>query len=274
MTIPTYAETWFESSSPLNQAHQKLLDNDLEGSFSSIVQVWQTEPDAYVENHLNELLLKSLENDCGKTLSNEPLLPWIINVTVKRQSIQSPGRRVSRVIVEVTSEEKIKNIKLGRWPEEKLATESNFETIPTDNRTIYRKSYELSQRLRNGLYRVEVSNFKGEVWTSWIVIGEQKAKRIVRWDSQDTWAIDKFNRLNPYCALPKLTVSLYDYINNEYVRVWHKEYESDYPSKLPLSGLKPERYVLAIGITHQRWQGNVVIEDQQVISKTYDISSE
>jgi hypothetical protein len=105
-------------------------------------------------------------------------------------------------------------------------------------------------------------------------MGEPTSRQIVRWESQDSWAVDKIGILNPYCSLPVLTVSLYDYIQDEYVRVWHKQYESDYPTKLPISELEPERYVLAVGITHQRWQGSVVIEDQQVISKTYDISAE
>ena len=34
---------WFESNSPLTQAHQRLLNNDLENMFVSLVEVWQLE---------------------------------------------------------------------------------------------------------------------------------------------------------------------------------------------------------------------------------------
>ncbi len=278
----SFADTWFseillseaEGSSPINQAHRKLLSNDLGGSFSSIIQAWQTDTDEYVEQHLNELLLKSLESDCGKSISNEPVASWIDNIVIKRQEVQSPGRRVSRVIVDILSEQQIKEIVLTKWPDSPVSGESNFENISTDTRMTFRKSYELQQRLSKGLYKLEVTEEQGKNWSTWIVMGESSAKKTVRWDSKDTWAIDQRALLNPYCALPKLKVSLYDHIEDEYIRVWHREYESDYPKRVPLSELKPERYVLAVGIVHQRWQGPIVIEDQQVISKTYDISSE
>ncbi|QTG90682.1 DUF2861 family protein, partial [Vibrio furnissii] len=35
-----------------------------------------------------------------------------------------------------------------------------------------------------------------------------------------------------------------------------------------------DRYVLAVSMTHQRWQGPITIEQSQVISKTYDVSLE
>ncbi len=271
------SDTWVEGSSPINQAHKKLLNNDLEGSFSSIIQVWQTDTNEYVEQHLNELLLKSQESDCGKSISNEPIASWIDNITIKRQEVHSPGRNLSRVIIDILSDLKIKEIVFTRWPDSLVSSESNFEYISTNTRVIFRKSYELQQRLSKGLYKLEVMEEHGRSWSTWIVMEESAAKKIVRWDSKDTWAVDQLALLNPYCAFPKLKVSLYDHIEDEYTRVWHREYEGDYPKSMPVvpvSELKPDRYVLAVGMVHQRWQGSIVIEDQQVISKTYDISSE
>jgi hypothetical protein len=56
--------------------------------------------------------------------------------------------------------------------------------------------------------------------------------------------------------------------------VWSKEYESDYPTNLEATDLSPDRYILAVSMTHLRWQGPISIEQSQVISKTYDISVE
>lgn len=270
----SFAGTWFEESSPLNQAHEKLLDNDLKGSFDSIIQVWQSEPTQYVEIHLNELLRKTLENDCGKSIATEPVAPWIHSIIVKRQSVQSPGRTVSRAIVEVSSKSEIKNIRLTRWPDSVISKESSFEIIESEARNTYRISYELNQRLRSGLYRLEINNANNQPWQQWIVMGESPNKEVVRWETTDSWAVDRVAALNPYCTLPMLTVSVYDYVKDEYVRVWNQDYEGNYPTQLPINELKPDRYVIAVGLTHHRWQGPVIIEDQQVISKTYDISSE
>ena len=268
------ANDWFESSSPLNQAHQKLLNNDLEGSFRGLINVWQSEPDGYVKQHLNDLLLKSLESDCGKSISNEPIAAWIHSVVIKRQSIQSPGRSVSRAIVEITSPEEIASVSLLNWPDGAVSNENSFVIQQGNERNTYTMTYDLTQRLANGLYRIEVTAKNGNNWSVWIVMSESISKQVVRWDSKDTWAVDKLGLLNPYCVLPVLTVSLYDYVADEYVRVWHREYESNYPKQLPISELNADRYVLAVGITHHRWQGAVIIEDQQVISKTYDISAD
>ncbi|NAX34117.1 DUF2861 family protein, partial [Vibrio sp. V29_P1S30P107] len=36
-----HSSDWFETNTPLAQAHQNLLTNDLEGMFTSLVEVWQ-----------------------------------------------------------------------------------------------------------------------------------------------------------------------------------------------------------------------------------------
>lgn len=71
-----------------------------------------------------------------------------------------------------------------------------------------------------------------------------------------------------------LDINVYDYIDGKYKEVWSKEYESDYPTTLETTDLAPDRYILAVSMTHLRWQGSISIEQSQVISKTYDISVE
>lgn len=268
------AETWFENSSVLHQAHQRLLENDLKGSFSSIIKVWQADVDAHVADHLNELFLQSLDNDCGKSIAINAIPPWINNITVKRQSVQSPGRIVSRVLIEIRSNAPIVQISLEEWATGPISNDSDIEVNRSDSDMLYRVNYDLPQRLPKGLYRLDVKHENGDLWSTWVVLEESVSKRVVRWDTINSWAVDNHGLPNIYCPLPVVTVSLFDYVNKEYIRVWHQEYESDYPTNLPEQALKAGRYVLAVGVTHKRWQGPILIEDQQVVSKTHDISSD
>ncbi|MCG6220736.1 DUF2861 family protein, partial [Vibrio diabolicus] len=79
---------------------------------------------------------------------------------------------------------------------------------------------------------------------------------------------------NPYCPLPEMNVGLYDYVDGQYQRVWNKTYESDYPNSLELEGIPNERYVLAVSMNTKRWQGEILVEQSQTISRTYDITQE
>ena len=271
------AGEWFEKQTALTQAHQKLLTGDLSGSFSAMVQVWQTENAPYIKEHLNQLLIQSLDRDCGKGLYSEELAPWLRMVLIRNQSVQSPGRRTERVIVETISTEEIKVIEFKKWPAVKLSNDSEFELIDGDkanNNRAYQKRYTLNRKLESGLYQLKVTPAEGSIWNSWIIVSDSPPKQVVRWESKDTWIVDKTELLNTYCPLPVLGVALYDYIDNEYARVWQQDYEADYPSVIPIKNLSPNRYVLAVSMTHKRWQGQIVIENQQVISKTYDISEE
>ncbi|MDG3085480.1 DUF2861 family protein [Vibrio hannami] len=268
------AENWFEGSSPLIKAHQMLLDGNLEESFSSLIQVWQNKNDAYMESHLNQLLLKALETDCGKSLSSTPLAEWLDEVVIRRQSIQSPGRRTERVIVDVVTKADIEKVSLVKWPNDAVSDDSEYKIIEESDETIHSNIFSLNQRLGKGLYKVIIRSASNGVWESWIVMGEAAAKQVVRWETKDKWTVDTFGLLNPYCALPVMDIGLYDYVDEQYKQIWKRSYESDYPKTLPLENIKADRYVLAVSITHKRWQGAITIEEQQVISKTHDISEE
>ncbi len=270
------AGDWFYEQSSLTRAHQLLLEDDLTGSFSAMVQAWQTENAPYIAPHLNELLLKSLDKDCGKSLHSEESPDWLKRVVVRKQSVQSPGRHTERVTVEVNSGKEVDTIELTKWPDEKLSNASAPEQTENNREGfVYQQSYTLNRTLEPGLYQLNVhADGEKEVWHSWIIISHSSPKQIVRWLSQDSWVVDKQELLNSYCPLPVLNASLYDYADSKYVQVWHQDYEVNYPSVLPAVTLEPNRYVLAVSIAHKRWQGQILIEEQQVISKTYDISEE
>ncbi|PWI32352.1 hypothetical protein DI392_16270 [Vibrio albus] len=266
---------WFEEQTSLTQAHQAILEDDLPAAFSAMVEVWQKERAPYVKEHLNQLLLKSLDKDCGKTLHSEEFAPWITRVVIRNQSVQSPGRRTERVTVEVTALEGLEDIEFTRWPETKVSRSSDFESIiEQPGNVIYQRQYALNRKLEPGLYQVRVEAADNKVWNSWVIISTSAMKQVVRWESKDHWVVDKKALLNSYCPLPVLDVSLYDYIDDQYIKVWQQKYEADYPTTIPIQDLIPNRYVLAVSIAHQHWQGSIIIENQQVISKTYDISEE
>ena len=104
--------SWFESNSPLTQAHRHLLNNDLSGMFSSLVEVWQLEKNSSIAPHLNDLFLQSLDVDCGKGFDKRSLPSWLSNVTIRRTEIQSPGRDAYRAIIEVDTTKEIFDITL------------------------------------------------------------------------------------------------------------------------------------------------------------------
>ncbi len=268
-TIP-----WFEQQTALTNAHKKLLQNDLDGAFKGIVQVWQQSPDEHVAKHLDKFFVKSLEKDCGQSLQKKPLPEWLDELVVRRQIIQSPGRQSSSVIIDLSSRTEIDSIGFTRWPQSKVSSDTEFERLSNNdqNEFVFQKRYSLNSRLSSGLFQVTVKPTKGEPWKSWIVMAEPQSKEILRWQAKGAWKVEKTGLLNRHCPLPIMNISVFDYLDGQYQKIWNQEYESDYPTQVPLRDLEPDRYVLAVSITHKRWQGAISIEDQQVISKTYDIS--
>ncbi|MCK6263601.1 DUF2861 family protein [Vibrio sp. ZSDE26] len=269
---------WFESNTPLTQAHQFLLDDDLDSMFGSVVEVYQQNDSRSIQEHLNNLLLHSLEVDCGKGLDNKRLPDWIETASLRRTNIQSPGRDMYNVTISIKSKKEIENIVFKRWVDKPLSTDSEFAITEPNNQEndskIYQKRYNLNSRVPMGLYRLDVTASDQETWSSWVVLVDSKAKQVVRWQSKDQWSVEKNALLNENCPLPSLTVALYDYVDGNYNEVWSRSYESDYPTSFEPRNITPERYVLAVSMTNQRWQGQILIEQSQIISKTYDVSVE
>jgi hypothetical protein len=87
---------WFEANTPLIQAHQHLLNNDLANMFTSMVLVWQNNNTPTNKAHLNDLFNQSITANCGKGLDTSPLPEWLKNITIRRINIQSlVERRIS-----------------------------------------------------------------------------------------------------------------------------------------------------------------------------------
>lgn len=267
---------WFEKNTPLTQAHHHLLNDDLPSMFNSLVEVWQQEEPRVNAEHLNDLLLQSFELDCGKGLDTKNLPNWLSKVVIRRTDIQSPGRDAFRIVLEATSDEEISDLTLKRWVDRPISADEtkSIQAIEGTDKSLFTKRYNVNSRVPKGLYRLDVTTKNQESWSSWVLLGDPKARQTVRWSSKDQWVIEKNALLNSFCTLPKLEIGLYDYVDGKYQRIWSEVYESDYPTSLDMAQLDPGRYVLAISMTHQRWQGAIIVEQSQIISKTYDVSVE
>ncbi len=280
LATPSVSEGWFEQNTPLTQAHQHLLEDNLQGMFNSLVELWQTNESQDMSQHLDELLEHSLTKDCGKSLSDNKLSEWLKTVKISRQTIQSPGRNTFRLVVTANSVEELASIKMSSWSEKPLSVDSSFlassDGVTTyDNEKQYSKRYNLSGKLDTGLYRIEIITKNNQSWSSWIILGQPEAPHYVRWTSNQSWKVDKRKLLNPFCPLPQMDIELYDYLDDRYVRIWGERYKPEYPKQLNINKLTDvpnDRYVLAVRMHNQRWQGEVIIEQSQSISQTYDIS--
>ncbi|MGL6261869.1 DUF2861 family protein [Vibrio sp. WXL103] len=263
---------------PLTQAHQHLLKGSFSEMYSVMVEVLQRDQSPSMREHINDLLVQSFDADCGKALQNDPLPNWLRNVSIKRTSIQSPGQESYRVFVDVTATQELRDVSLDRWINTSIATDNEFEPISepqAQSRSTnieYRKTYNLNSRLPMGLYHLNVETRDNQSYSTWVIIEEYKAKQIVRWSNNDSWSIEKNELLNKFCPLPKLSVRIYNYQEDQYQEVWGQTYQANYPTQLEQMEIPPDRYVLSIALDSQRWQGPIIIEQSQIITKTYDIS--
>lgn len=265
---------WFEQNTPLTQAHQHLLTGKLANMFDSLIELWQGSKSSNVKNHLNDVLLQGLELDCGKGFSTTALPEWIKSVTIRRIEIQSPGRDTYQFIVDVASSAELKDVAIHQWVDKVPSRENSMSTLSSDGVTTYVRRYNLAHKLEVGLYRLNVTRSDGTIWSQWVILESPKSNHTVHWTSKDEWVVEKSALPNSFCPLPKLNVSLYSFDTGKYAEIWHNAYESNYPQTLPRNIVETNRYILAVSMNYLRWQGPILIEQSQVISKTYDVTND
>lgn len=263
---------WFIAKSSLTNAHKALLEGDLEQSFHSMIQTWQKEPKEHVKNHLDSLLTKALDKDCGRSFDASGFPSWLEKVTIERQTIQSPGRLNYRLSILVQSNHRLTEVTFTRWPDRTIINKVGLIENKDQERWLYANRIDMNAQIESGLYKIKLTDETGEEWENWTILSKPNNKQTVRWNSKDTWVVDKTELLNPFCPLPVLEVSLYGNVDGKYKEVWKNKYETDYPESVSNTILPPNRYLLGVSITHKRWQGLMTIEDKQVINKAYDVS--
>ncbi|MFH0258508.1 DUF2861 family protein [Vibrio rumoiensis] len=273
ITAPSWAvNNWFLEQTSLTNAHQFLLEGNLEESFDAMIQTWQKEPEAPIRSHLDQLLLKALDKDCGRSFDNSKLPKWLDKLAIQRQAIQSPGRLSYRLKIDAQSDVELKQITFTKWPDQVVMSNVNTPEKIDNQHWKYSQRVDLNAQLDTGLYKIRISTEQGKEWESWILLAHPNHKQTVRWSSKEEWVVDKTALLNRFCPLPVMDVALYGNVDGDYKEVWNKEYESDYPTQVPETKLPADRYLLGVSIIHKRWQGAITIEDKQILNKAFDIS--
>ncbi|CAM4141843.1 DUF2861 family protein [Vibrio neonatus] len=271
---------WFEENNIVTQMHQKLLEDDLNGMFELMVQVWQQESTDSLASHLDSLLKQATEKDCGKSLIAEGFPSWIDSITIEKVSLQRPGRLSNKLALNILTDKPLVSVKLIAWPDSSISNnvidQRSYEETTDDNRTLQHTeaTYSLNKPLKAGLYQLVLEDNTQRLWTHWLIMSDADPVHVVRWDSQDSWAVDKKRLLNRYCPLPVQKVTVYDYKDGKYNTVWNKSYESTYPVRLPANAVPPDRYVVSVSMTQSQWQGPILFQDKRIISKTVDFADE
>lgn len=266
------ATSWFLEQTSLTNAHKFLLEGRLEDSFDSMIQAWQKDPEDHLKHHLDLLLAKSLDKDCGRSFDNSKFPEWLNKLSIQRQAIQSPGRLSYRLKIDTQSDIPLGQITFLKWPDQVVMSSIGSETKDDDQHWQYSQRVDLNAQLETGLYKIKIAADQGKQWERWILLTHPNHKQTVRWHSKESWVVDKTALLNRYCPLPVMDVALYGNIDGDYQEVWNKEYESDYPNEVPNVSLPTDRYLLSVSIIHKRWQGAIIIEDKQMLNKAYDLS--
>lgn len=279
-SLAANADEWFIEKTSITNAHKALLEGQLEKSFDSIVQTWQKEPSDKIKQHLNQLLNKALESDCGKTFDTSGFPKWLDKVTIERQTIQNMTRVNYKLKLDIESTEQLAQVQFTKWPDLDLINQSLQLQQPQAEELAtqpviwpYTHSIDMNAQIDTGLYKIKIQTQDQQEWESWIVLSKRHSKRVVRWSSNDSWVVDKKELLNEFCPLPILTVSLSGNSDKSYKKVWEKSYESKFPESVPDLKLPPDRYLLNVSITHKRWQGLILVQDKQIMNKAYDITN-
>ncbi|MFV0574739.1 MAG: DUF2861 family protein [Vibrio sp.] len=136
------ANDWFLQQNSLTNAHKYLLEGELNQSFSAMVQTWQQEPPEHLQSHLDKLLIKGLDKDCGRSYNDAEFPTWLHNLTIQRQTIQSPGRLSYRLKIDAQSSSQLKDVKFIKWPEQVLL--SNSTNLDEKGNPILKSSEEIA----------------------------------------------------------------------------------------------------------------------------------
>ncbi|MBM7035698.1 DUF2861 family protein [Vibrio ulleungensis] len=277
-TLPVASQAnWFSNSSALTLAHQALLEDDLGAMFDALITSWQQEPlDANYRQHVNDLLETSLQVDCGKSISSRSYPEWIRTVKVTQSSLERPGRVSYSLDLDIESDVTITDAQIIDWPENAISKETKQNLILDSESGAYRfnKNFILNQRLKPGLYRLNLTTESEQKWSDWLIIYDELRDHEVRWSSKETWKVVKNELLNTHCPIPIQQVKLLDYVDGEYETVYDKSYEGNYSENIKSLQTSADRYVLQVSISHFRYQGLIRYVDQQILSKTVDFADE
>ncbi|WP_434361622.1 DUF2861 family protein [Parasalinivibrio latis] len=260
--FPSSAD-WFNKADSLTFAHQKLLLGDTAGSFSAMVEAWQQNLNKEERDNLIGLLGLALDEDCGRSLSQQPLPAWLDELSLRRERVQLASRVEYRFYIRGTANDAINELRFTRWPGESVVNLSlSGRTGPFEMQLD-----DLNAPVSEGLYKLEISSSNGETWNSWILLQPPKPHQRLSWVDASTWRVAKPTQLNKVCQKPVQTVGVFPMPKSDQAPVWSDERASNLPVSLPQLDVTPGQYWLDVAFIEQRWQGMILVENVQRLGR-------
>ncbi|WP_244298246.1 DUF2861 family protein [Aliivibrio finisterrensis] len=266
------AKDWFNEQSALYSAHKQFLEGDSLKGFETAIEVLQSSTDNNVKHNIDKLIGTASTKNCGRDLSTIVIPNWLNSLSVQRMIIQSPGRLYHQLLVQFDSKKTISSLSFIKWPDEEQLTNPSISITPTQDEKIKQYTYaseSLNNRVKNGLYKliITVDDKESTKWESWIILNTPKTEMMVSWLGKDKWKTTQTGLLKSNCPLPEMAIGIYDHQDSEYIKLWEKFYDEQFPQSLPKTNVLPGSYILSVSFNHKRFQGPISIQEIQAITK-------
>ncbi|MGF1756505.1 DUF2861 family protein [Photobacterium sagamiensis] len=259
--------TWFTGKDLYTAAHQRLLKGETSASFESMIQAWQQTPNAEQRINLNNLLELAISEDCGHSLEQKVLPPWLSKLSIQREVIQNLNQVTLKVSIIGLTQAKIESIKLTKWPDETMIERS---PVIEEGGDFSVEARRLEKPINAGLYKLTINAEGEQAWISWILLTEPSFKQRIGWKDSKNWRIERGQLSNPACPSPVLSINLYDLNDTTWTPLWTEQVDGKLPTTLPKIDVPDGRYWLSVGLIDSRWQGEISILDIQRITRPVD----
>lgn len=262
---------WFKGSDSLTSAHQYLLEGMASKSILSMIEVWQQDKNENAQHHLIKLLSLAIKEDCGRSLSTQPLPSWIKSLGVRRESIQTSNSVSYALSVYGRTEKGVAELSFSAWPDKFVHFNETNEN--ENDKTDFKYTLEgLSQNMHAGLYKLNIKSIEGELWSSWVLLSQENQIQKITWNDSKNWRILSSSELNSTCPKPVLAIHLYPQHKSNKDPVWSLVKDTHLPTTLPQIDVAPGQYWVAVSLIERRWQGSILFEEIQGIGRIIDIS--
>ncbi|PSW20205.1 DUF2861 domain-containing protein [Photobacterium sanctipauli] len=264
---PSVAAKWFTQQDLFTAAHQNLLEGKTSQSFDSMVQAWQQNPTNIQTSNLNGLLELAITEDCGHSLDQAPLPPWLSSLVIQREMVQNQNQILPKLLINGVSEPRVTSIEFIRWPEQSVISATpkrlNGGYFSIETKRLEKASNE-------GLYQLTIKADGEEDYTTWVLMTAPSKKQRIGWIDSRNWRIERNGLPNRACPSPVLAMNVYDLNDTSWTPLWTENVDGKLPTTVPKLDLPDGRYWLSVGLVESRWQGEISILDIQTITRPVD----
>lgn len=253
---------WFDGYDAITSAHQHLLEGETAESFLSMVEAWQQNNTGNEQRNLIKLLSLAISEDCGRSLSKDPLPSWLKKLVIRRESVQTSNQVYYEFSIYGRTEEGLSDLSLLSWSEQVIQLKKSSD------RDGYNFKYGiegLSENISSGLYKLNITSIKGEIWSSWILINSENSIQKISWHDSKSWKIAPILNLKSTCPKPIISMDLYKQNSIGQTKVWSLKQDNHFSTSLPMIDISPGEYWFSVGLIENRWQGPVLFEEIQSI---------